>query len=597
MAESVASHASSPPPSLAKGLVPNLRFDLLAGFLVFLIAMPLCLAIAKASNFPPIAGIWTAVIGGILTTFLSNANLTIKGPAAGMIVIVAGAVTDLGKEFYPALPDDVVISLKAEGKNDERIAKELEFRQLAVGHRLALGVGIVAGLIQIAFGLLRAGKLGDFFPLAAVHGMLAAIGIIIIIKSGYTMLGVAPTKGAGPLELLAEFPGKIPSFNPEIACIGLISLAILFGIPLIPFQWARKIPAPLVVLAVAIPLGSAMLFDLDHEHVYPFHDGFFETVDHDYKVGPEFLVEMPNVLENPSDAFFMPDFRGVFTFGGWIHIAMFAIIASLESLLSAKAIDLIDPWKRRTNMNRDLLACGVANAATASIGALPMISEIVRSKANVDSGGRTRFANLFHGLFLLGFVLLVPHLIHRIPLAALAAMLVYTGYRLAHPREFVQTFKIGWEQLVVFVSTIVATLATDLLIGIAVGIAVKLVLHVINGVPITKLFVARVEQVEVTDEKVVIAVHGCAVFSNWLALKSKVLDNAGQKHEVIIDMSDCSFIDHSAMEKLHELERQFQEDGRHLHVIGMENFTPLSKHPLGARKQVKRSMATSDSDR
>lgn len=581
MAASAAIPGSGPGP-FQPGLLPNLRFDLIAGFLVFLIAMPLCLAIAKASGFPPIAGIWTAVIGGVLTCFLSNANLTIKGPAAGLIVIVAGSVNDLGKEFVPALAPEVVSQLQADGKTAEQIAKELEFEQARIGHRLTLGVGVVAGVIQMFFGLLKAGKLGDFFPLSAVHGMLASIGIIIISKQLYAVLGIDPPKDAGPLGLLYALPGKLPSYNPEIAFIGILSLAILFGLPLLRLPLVRRVPAQLLVLLVAVPIG--MSFDLEHEHVFLFHDGFFEAEDHEYKVGPRFLVDMPEVTRDPSAAFFLPDFRGVPTPTGLQYVAMFALIASLESLLSAKAVDLIDPWRRRTDMNRDLFACGVANTLTAAVGALPMISEIVRSKANVDNGARTKYANLFHALFLLGFVLAVPNLIHRIPLAALGAMLVYTGFRLAHPREFVHTLKIGVDQLVVFVSTILATLATDLLIGIGVGIAVKAVLHAARGVSPLRMFTTEVEIAEANDGHVVVAVRGAAVFSNWLALKPRLVE-AARGRNLVIDLSETKLVDHSVMEKLHELEAEFAGTGHTVTVTGLDQHKPLSRHPLASRKR------------
>ena len=180
--------AKPAPPPLAAGPFGNLRFDAIAGFFVFPIAMPLCLAISRASGFPPVAGIWTAVIGGLICTFLSNAQLTIKGPAAGLIVIVAGAVTELGAEFGANLPDA---------------------DRALLGYKLALGIGVAAGILQVLFGLLRAGRLADFFPLTPVHGMLASIGINVIAKQLHEVFGVAPTKGAGPLELIAELPGKL----------------------------------------------------------------------------------------------------------------------------------------------------------------------------------------------------------------------------------------------------------------------------------------------------------------------------------------------------------------------------------------------------
>ncbi len=197
-------------------------------------------------------------------------------------------------------------------------------------------------------------------------------------------------------------------------------------------KWVKKVPAQLVVLVAAVGLGIA--FDLEHKHTYLFPDSFFD-LNHraEFEVGPRFLVDMPEVLESPSEAFAVPDFRGVATATGLQYLVLFCLIGSLESLLSAKAIELVDPWRRKTNFDRDLLAIGVANTLASAVGGLPMISEIVRSKANIDNGARTKSANLFHGLFLLAFVLLFPNLIHRIPLAALGAMLVYTGFRLANP--------------------------------------------------------------------------------------------------------------------------------------------------------------------
>ena len=568
-------------PSLSPGLLPNLKFDVLSGFLVFLIAMPLSLAIAKASNYPPICGVWTAVIGGVVTCFLSNASLTIKGPAAGLIVIVAGAVMDLGREFVPALPADLLAQLTADGKTDEQIAQILEFRQIDAGHELAMGVGIVAALLQVVFGVAKAGKLADFFPLAAVHGMLAAIGIIIIAKQMYGVFGIAPTKGAGPIALITQFPGKLPQYDPVITSIGVTSLVILFGWAYLPVKALRKVPPQLVVLLVAVPMGLA--FDLSTEHAYTFGDGIVTSEDAPHVVGPKFLVDVPNVIAEPEQAFFVPNFRGVLTLTGLKYIVMFSLIASLESLLSAKAIDMLDPWKRKTDMNGDLFACGVANTMTSAIGGLPMISEIVRSKANIDNGGRTRYANLFHAAFLLGFVLAVPFLINKIPLAALGAMLVYTGTRLAHPKEFVQTFHIGLDQLAVFCLTIFVTLAEDLLLGIFAGIALELALHLFNGTPLRCVFSANTAVEAENDTTVTLAVRGAAVFTNWLSLKPKLVTAAAGK-DLVLDLSDARMVDHTVMEKLHELGEEFKLRDQSLTVTGLTRHTTFSRHPNAGRR-------------
>ena len=559
------SAARPTPPPLAAGAFGNLKFDAVAGFLVFLIAMPLCLAIARASGYPPIAGIWTAVIGGVVCSLISNSQLTIKGPAAGLIVIVYGAVSELGGEF--ATPD------------------MSETARAFLGYKLALGIGVTAGVIQILFGLLRAGKLADFFPLTPVHGLLASIGIIIIAKQAYEVVGAAPTKGAGPLALLAEFPAKLTGLNPEIAVIGVVGLVILFTLPLVAarVKFLKRVPGQLVVLAAAIGLGVA--FDLEHRHTYLFPDSFFD-LNHtaEFEVGPRFLVDMPEVLQNPAEAFAVPDFRGLATATGLKFLLLFTLIGSLESLLSAKAVELIDPWRRKTNFDRDLLAIGLANTLSSAVGGLPMISEIVRSKANIDNGARTRAANAWHGLFLLAFVLAFPNLIHQIPLAALGAMLVYTGFRLASPREFVRTYKVGSEQFLIFITTIVATLATDLLIGIATGIALEVVFHLWHGAPLGGLLRSDVSVVPEGDTRVVLVVRRAAVFSNWLGLRRVIVGEGTSKDEVILDLSDTRLVDHSTMEKLHELEEEFAHGGKRLTVIGLDAHVPLSKHPHAARK-------------
>jgi MFS superfamily sulfate permease-like transporter len=554
------------PPPLAPGPLGNLRFDAVAGFLVFLVAMPLCLAIAKASGFPAIAGIWTAVIGGLVCSVISNSQLTIKGPAAGLIVIVVGAVTELGGEFGAGLDDTA---------------------RAAVGYRLALGIGVTAGILQILFGLIRAGRLVDIFPLTPVHGMLASIGIIVIAKQLCEVIGVPATAGASVPEIIAQFPQKFLTLNPVIAVIGFASLLLLFGLPLLVARvhWLKKVPAQLIVLIVGVTLGSEWVFDLANEHTYLFPGHFFEgdLTAFPYEVSQKYLVTIPNVREDAAAAFALPDFRGLATPVGLKYLLLFSLIGSLESLLSAKAVELIDPWRRKTSFDRDLLAVGVANTLSAAIGGMPMISEIVRSRANIDSGARTRGANFCHGLYLLAFVALFPTLIHRIPNAALGAMLVYTGSRLASPREFIRSYRVGSEQFVIFVGTVVATLATDLLKGIAVGIALQVAFHLWHGAPVTGLLRSDIDVVPEGDRLVVLVVKRAAVFSNWLGLRDAIVTQAVGREEVVVDMSQTRLVDHSVMEKLHEIETAFAAAGKQFKVIGLDAHRALSSHPRATR--------------
>jgi MFS superfamily sulfate permease-like transporter len=536
------------------GFVRHARSDITSGFLVFLIALPLCLGISLACGYPPIAGIFTAIIGAILTPFFSNSELTIKGPAAGLIVIVIGCVQDFG--------------------GDGALGGFTETDMAA--YRAALAVGVAAAVLQILFGLLRAGILGEFFPVSTVHGMLAAIGVIIVLKQLPVALGVAVA--GEPLELLGELPHIVMEANPAIAAIGSVSLLIMFLWPRAGRKVAllKFIPSALVVLVVAVPMGMA--FDLLHDHSYTLQG-------HQYPLGEQYLVSMPNQIFGMFDEITFPAFGALAEPKAWKWVFMFFIIGTLESILSAKAIDLIDPWKRKTNMNRDILAVGLANLAASFLGGLPMISEIVRSRANIDNGARTRFANLWHGLFLLVCVALFPMILHRIPLAALAAMLVYTGYRLAHPLEFFHVYKIGREQLVVFVVTLIAVLATDLLIGIAVGIAAKLCIHIANGVPISSLFRPYLEIVQQDERTCLVRAHHSAVFSNWIPFRRRIEElGLVQRQNVTLDLSHARLVDHSVMEKLHELQREFTEAGLGLTVIGLDSLQPLADHEFSARR-------------
>ena len=531
-----------------------LRQDLTSGFLVFLIALPLCVGIALASGFPPLAGIFTAICGALITMLFSNSEMTIKGPAAGLIVIVIGCIEDFG----------------GNGNSGGWLAADQK------AYQAALAVGAVAAALQILSGLLRAGILGEFFPGTVVHGMLAAIGVIIISKQIPVALGIMDAKG-GPLSLLQQIPDFLKHANPAIAFIGTLSLSIMFLWPI-----ARKrakvlafVPAHLVVLLVAVPLGMAL--NLTEATKY-------EIFHQEYRLGEQYLVKMPDRVFGMFDEITAPDFSILNQFKAWKWIFMFFIIGSLESLLSAKAVDLLDPWKRRTNMNRDLLGVGAANLAAAMIGGLPMISEIVRSRANIDNGARTRFANFWHGIFLLLCVGLIPTILHRIPLAALAAMLVYTGTRLAHPNEFQNVYRIGREQLAIFVVTLLVVLATDLLIGVAAGVALKMIIHLTNGVPLRSFFKAYLEVEDVDENTSLIIARESAVFSNWIPFRRQIEDvGLVQKRNLILDLSGTTMVDASVMEKLEELQSEFEEEGLKLELRGLDDLRPVAGSAHSAR--------------
>lgn len=520
-----------------KGLRENAGADALSGFLVFLLALPLSLGIARASDFPPIMGLITAMIGGLLISLFSGSRLTIKGPAAGLIVIVAGAVAEFGQG------------------------------NTTLGWQLTLGAIAAAGVLQILFGFLRLGTLVDFFPLSAVHGMLAAIGIIIVSKQLHILLGVSPVDHAGkplvePFALMGALPDTLRHIHRSAAIIGLVSLAIVLGWPLIRQPLLRKIPGPLVVLAVAIPLAMWM------------PPGAGQLVHFDHNLADTLQVNIRfDGLQTP-----------------WIfikYVIMFALVGSLESLLTVKATDMLDPWQRKSNANRDLAAVGAGNILASVFGGLPMISEVARSSANVNNGGRTRFANYFHGVFLLIFLLLDLQFNDLIPTPALAAMLIGVGIKLASPREFGAVARIGLEQLIIFCTTIAVTLATDLLLGIAAGVVVKLILSLVFGAPLKALFRAPVK---IHGHH--IAVGGAAVFSNWLGIR-KALSRFPENSHVSLDLQHCNVVDHTVIENLHHLQQDFAQAGGNLHIEGMDEFRPVSRshheHAARARSRQQRT--------
>ena len=370
------------PADFIAGLKQNWKDDLLSGFIISLIALPLCLGIAMASGVPPMAGIIAGIVGGLLLSLTSGSHLTINGPAAGLAVIVLMSIDGFRKMAPAGLTPDQI----------EMFA-----------YQCTLAVGVGCGVIQILFGMVKAGVLSNFFPSSVVHGMLAAIGIMIFSKQFHTAVGVKPA-GKEMIDIIMEIPSSIMHMNPDVATIALVSFIILIGLPIL-------------VILVTIPLGH--YFDLEHEHKYLFLNGT------EFNLGPKFLVTLP---ENFLDGIILPRFDYLFTGFGFQMMITYSLVASLESLLTAAAIDKLDPFKRHSNFNRELFAKGSGNILSSMLGGLPIIAEVVRSSANVNNGAKTRWANFFHGGFLLIFVLFLTQLIHQIPLSALAAMLMVTAW-------------------------------------------------------------------------------------------------------------------------------------------------------------------------
>ena len=428
-----------------KGLIENWQSDLIAAVSVSLVALPLALGIAIASGAPPMAGILSAIIGGIVTTFFRGSHVAINGPAAGLIAVILSAIAAL----------------------DDGSGRTLNYVFAAI---------VVSGAIQVLLGLLKLGKFADIFHSTVVHGILAAIGIIIFAKQIHFALGTT-TEATKVIDTLADAVRQIPNINPFVASISLAGLLLLVFHSKISFKFFHFLPAPMWVLVLSIPFVYA--FDFFEAHT-------INLFGNDYSVGPHLLISIP---ENILDAIAFPDFSKINTLPFWTSVLSITMIASIESLASAKAIDKLDPYKRKTDLNKDLIGIGLSTMASGLLGGLPIINVIVRSTVNVHNHAKTKWSNLYHGILLLIIVFLAATAIQKVPLAALAILLVYTGFKLASPTVFKHVYEQGIEQLIFFVGTLAITLYTDLLIGIFGGLVLALLVHLLLAkVPVGHFF-------------------------------------------------------------------------------------------------------------
>jgi carbonic anhydrase/SulP family sulfate permease len=408
----------------------NLAKDIPAGLVVFLVALPLCLGISLASNAPLAAGIIAGIVGGLVVGALSGSSTSVTGPAAGLTAVVATQIADLGS-----------------------------FQAFLVAV-------IVAGALQIVFGLLKGGFLASFFPSSVVKGLLAAIGIIIILKQlphlvGYDTNPVGDTDfcQTNQKNTFTELPAALQMFLPGAAVIGLLSVGLLIFWGKVSWLQKSPIPGPLV----AVLFGTAVNLVLIQ-------------MGHPWAIAPTHLVQVP-VAEGASgflQLFSFPDFSVLAKPALYGSAVTLAVIASLETLLTIEAVDKIDPQQRKSPANRELLAQGAGNMVSGFLGGLPMTSVIVRSGANLNAGAQTKISAIFHGVLLLGCVALLPRWLNQIPLCALAAILIVTGYKLASPKIIGQMWKEGKYQFLPFAITVIAIVFTNLLTGILIGLGVSL---------------------------------------------------------------------------------------------------------------------------
>jgi carbonic anhydrase len=524
--------------------IGTLPKNIFSGFVVSLIALPLGLGLALASEAPPISGIIAAVVGGIVVSVLGGSNVTITGPGNGLVIVLLGAITTLGGG------------------------------DLYEGYLFTLAAIVFSGILMLILGFLKMGRLADFFPASAIEGMLAAIGLGILAKQFHIMIGHNNEHGT-IINLLVQIPeGIINLYNDYhleqliAAIIGLLALLIMLNYSKIRNKYLHLIPAPMWILILSVTFSYV-----------------FDWLNLPYPLQDQFLVNIPNnVLSNLA----FPNFSKIMELDFIMTVFAITLIASIESLLSIKAVDKLDPARRRSNVNRDLKALGLATSISGLLGGLNVVTVIARSSVNVNNGATNKSANFFHALFLVIFVLLFQDQLRRIPLAALAAILVFTGYKLATPKNIRKIAKIGKEQIIIFSATLLTTLFTNLITGIAMGILVTFLIHVILNKSVS-LFVNHLVKPNILMFKekdggnYYISVKYFASFLNFNRLKNK-LDIIPENENVILDFSLCRFVDHTVMEGLENYIDTFTKKEGSIELIGLDKHGADTKHPFAIRK-------------
>ena len=489
-------------------LFANLKSDFASGLVVFLVALPLCLGIAMASGAPLFSGIIAGVVGGIVVGFLSQSHISVSGPAAGLTAIILTAITDFGAF------DVFLMSV------------------------------FIAGLIQLALGFLKAGSISNYFPTNVIEGMLAGIGIIIILKQlphafGYDAdfegdQAFIQNDGSNSFSFLFDVINHI---QLGAVVISLVSFVILIAWDKVPFLKKLKlVPGALIAVIAGVVLNEV-----------------FTSTGSSLAIAKEHLVSLPvpKSFDEFKSILITPNFAAVTNPQVWVVAVTIAIVASIETLLCIEAADRMDVQKRYTNTNVELRAQGIGNIVSSLLGGLPMTSVVVRSSANNNAGAKSKMSAIIHGVLLLVSVLSIPAILNKIPLATLATVLILVGYKLAKPATFFHFWEKGKYQFVPFIATLVFVVATDLLKGVALGIIISII-FVLRG-NLKRAYSFKKEEYEDGDV-IHIDLAQEVSFLNKAAIKL-TLNEIPENSKVIINAHDTEYIAHDVL----DLIREFKE--------------------------------------
>ncbi len=520
------------------GLIENWQSDLIAALSVSLIALPLSLGIALAAGAPAMSGILSAVVGGVVTTLYRGGHISVNGPAKGVIAVILLGIT---------LMDD--------GSGQ--------------AFNYVLAAVVVSGAIQVLLGLLKLGRLADIFHSSVIHGLLAAIGIIIFAKQIHVAMG---THSDSPsiIQNLIDAVKYLPQANPFVVVIALAGLLLLLFQSKISYRFFHFLPAPMWVIALSIPF--VYFFNFFEQHTLSFFGKMYE-------VGPSLLLDIP---DNIMDSIMHPNFGKIGTIEFWTTVLSILIITSIESLAIAKAVDKIDPYKRKTDLNKDLTGIGLSTMVAGMIGGLPIIAVIIRSTVNIHNGAKTKWSNMYQGLLLLIFIVVLSPIMRQVPLCAFAILLVYTGFKLASPAVFKQVYSHGAEQLIFFVGTMILTLYTNLLIGLLGGLLLAMVSHMLLAkVSIPEFFKMIYKSgsnlVEKPDGSYDLNIKGIANFLGILNA-DKLVAQIPSGADVNIDLSETRLVGMTYMDYLVDYLKMQKDTGGKVVIKGLGSHVSSSTH-------------------
>jgi len=529
-----------------QGLIENWKSDIVAAVSVALIALPLSLGIALAAGAPAMSGVLSAIVGGLVTTLYRGGHISVNGPAKGVIAVILLGIAVM----------------------DDGTGQAFNYVLAAV---------VVSGAFQVLLGLLKLGRYADIFHSSVIHGLLAAIGIIIFAKQIHVALGTY-SDSPSIIQNLVDAVLYLPKSNPFVLIISLVGLFLLLFHSKITNRFFHILPTPMWVIAFSIPFVYAFNF---------FDQHFFSFLGNSYEVGPSLLLDIP---DNIMDSIMHPNFSKIDTIEFWTTALSILVISSIESLAIAKAVDKIDPYKRKTDLNKDLTGIGLSTMVAGFIGGLPVIAVIIRSTVNIHNGAKTKWSNMYQGLFLLLFIVVLSPILQQVPLCAFAILLVYTGFKLASPSVFKQIYSHGYEQLIFFVATMVLTLYTNLLIGLFGGLLLALVGHLfLAKVSIPRffkmIFNSDSNLVKQADGSYDLKIKGIANFLGILKI-NKLVAQIPTGATATIDLSETQLVGTTVLEDLYDFQNVHQNTGGTIKITGLDNHRSSNDHKLATKVKI-----------